>query len=186
MNKSQRDTIAERIARTKKPTNRISNPYNYKKLFINLAFIISIFWGMYTVDASAIRINFYDENTLLAIPTVTITDSNGSSYTSDVNGLWDVNLTGAKSLDISKTGYATRPLDFNFVTDANYNFLLNPTSLDSNIQFLVKDENNSVWGNKYLMFAKQNDPNLPKKIVISEYLYTSNSTEVTLGALFGQ
>lgn len=126
---------------------------NFKYLFVFLFLFIS----MSFVSAYNIRVNFYDENSLSAISTVTITDSNGSTYTSDVNGLWTASLTGAKSFDISKTGYATRPLDFNFIADANYNFLLNPTSLDANIDFLVRDSNNNLWTSKYLVFKNTSD-----------------------------
>jgi len=123
---------------------------NFKYIFVFLFLALT----MSFVSAHTININFYDENSLNAIPTVTITDSNGSSYTSDVNGLWSVDLVGAKSFDISKTGYDSRPLEFYFTADANYNFLLNPTGLDSNIGFIVKDSNNNLWTNKYLMFQQ--------------------------------
>ena len=125
---------------------------NHKLNWIFVVMFLAISINM--VSAYNIRINFYDENSLSAIPTVTITDSNGSTYTSDVNGLWVADLTGAKDLTISKTGYDSRKLQFYFKTDANYNFLLNPTGLDSNIGFIVKDSNNNLWGNKYLMFNK--------------------------------
>ena len=113
-----------------------------------------LFTTMSFVSAHTININFYDESTLSVIPTVTITDANGSTYTSDVNGLWVADLTGAKSFEISKTGYDTRPFEFYFTADANYNFLLNPTTLDSSINFLVRDTNNNLWNNKYLMFQQ--------------------------------
>jgi len=106
----------------------------------------------YTIREPITNITFYDENSLSAIPTVTITDANGSTYTSDINGLWVASLTGAKDLTISKTGYDSRKLQFYFNTDANYNFLLNPTGLDSNVDFLVTDLNGNVWNNKYLQF----------------------------------
>lgn len=125
------------------------------------------------VSAHAIQINFYDENSHTAIPTVTITDANGSTYTSDVNGLWIADLTGPKELVISKTGYDSRPLQFYFNNDANYNFLLNPTGLDSNIGFIVKDSNNNLWTNKYLMFNKNiGYYNIP------EISFDSNLTEI--------
>lgn len=123
---------------------------NFKYIFVFLFLALT----MSFVSAHTININFYDENSLSAIPTVTITDANGSIYTSDVNGLWSVDLVGAKSFEISKTGYATRSFEFYFNADANYNFLLNPTGLDSNIGFIVKDSNNNLWTNKYLMFSK--------------------------------
>jgi len=113
---------------------------------------------MSTVSAHTIRVNFYDENTLIAIPTVTITDANGSTYTSDVNGLWTASLTGAKSFEISKAGYDTRPFEFYFKADANYNFLLSPTGTDSDIEFTVLDTSNNAWNNKYLMFNTNGEP----------------------------
>ena len=136
--------------------------YLFVFLFLTLA--------MGFVSAYTINVNFYDENSLSVIPTVTITDANGSTYTSDVNGLWTTSLTGAKDLTISKAGYDSRKLQFYFNADANYNFLLNPTGLDSNIGFIVKDTNDNLWSNKYLMFADIN------KIPTSEYLKDTDST----------
>lgn len=129
-----------------------------KQNFRFILVFLFLFITMSFVSAHAIRINFYDENSLSAIPTVTITDTNGSTYTSDVNGLWTADLTGAKSFEISKTGYDSRPLKFYFTADANYNFLLNPTGLDSSIGFIVKDSNDNLWTNKYLMFKKNFNP----------------------------
>lgn len=145
--------------------------FKYTLVFLFLALTMSF------VSAHAIQINFYDENSLSAIPTVTITDSNGSTYTSDVNGLWSIDLTGAKEFEISKTGYDSRPLEFYFTADANYNFLLNPTGLDSSIGFIVKDSNNNLWTNKYLMF-NNNGYTIP--ILNTTYVETitdSNNTE---------
>lgn len=125
-----------------------------------------LFITMSFVSAHAIQINFYDESTLSAIPTVTITDANGSTYTSDVNGLWIADLTGPKELEISKTGYDSRPFEFNFSADANYNFLLNPTGLNSSIDFIVKDSNNNLWRNKYLMFYDNGESTAEKELDI--------------------
>ncbi len=144
---------------------------NFKYL-IPLMFLILLAIPSYAYD---IRINFYDENTLLAIPEVTITDSNGSTYTSDANGLWSVSLTGAKSFEISKTGYDTRPFEFYFKSDANYNFFLSPTGTDSDIEFLVKDTNDNLWTNKYLMFYK-------KGYNITEMVGDANADEVNSNA----
>ncbi len=142
---------------------------NFKFILVFLFLFIS----MNFVSAHTINITFYAESTLSAIPTVTITDSNGSTYTSDVNGLWTADLVGAKSFEISKTGYNSRPLDFYFNEDANYNFLLNPTGLDSNIGFIVKDSNSNLWTNKYLQF----DKNTIFFIPTSEYIYFTEATE---------
>lgn len=149
--------------------------FKFILVFLFLALTMSF------VSAHAIRINFYDENSLSAIPTVTITDANGSTYTSDVNGLWNVNLVGAKSFEISKTGYDSRPLEFYFTEDANYNFLLNPTGLDSSIGFIVKDSNNNLWTNKYLMFDTNNfnNYNIIKEKgfeTITNWTYTESSS----------
>lgn len=134
--------------------------------------------------AYTIRMNFYDENTLLPIPTVTITDSNGSTYTSDVNGLWTADLVGAKSFEISKTGYDTRPFEFYFTADANYNFLLSPTGTDSDIEFLVKDTNDNAWTNKYLMVIRdKNSSYYPTKIIYNndiEYTTTNPDWELKI------
>lgn len=118
------------------------------KYLIPLMFLILLAVPSYAYD---IRVNFYDE--LSAIPTVTIADANGSTYTSDANGLWVASLTGAKDLEISKTGYDTRKFEFYFKADANYNFLLSPTGTSSDIEFLVKDTNDNAWANKYVMFS---------------------------------
>lgn len=141
------------------------NSYKFILVFLFLLITMSF------VFAHNININFYDENSLSAIPEVTITDANGSTYTSDVNGLWTTDLVGAKSFEISKIGYATRPFEFYFNADSNYNLLLNPTGLDSNIGFIVKDTNDNLWNNKYLMFAK-------KDFNITEIIGDTNADEV--------
>lgn len=137
-------------------------------------------WSSTTFDARnpTNNIIFYNENTLSAIPTVTITDANGSTYTSDINGLWSVDLVGAKSFEISKAGYDSRPFEFYFTADANYNFLLNPTGLDSNIGFIVKDTNNNLWTNKYLMF--QQDKSVNTKL-LGSYLNAYNGVGTNAG-----
>lgn len=128
----------------------------FRHLFVFLFFIISV----NIVLAYNVNIQFYDENTFFPLGDVTITDSNGSTYTSDVNGLWAASLAGAKELEISKTGYGTRNFNFYFNADANYNFLLSSTGLDSNIEFLVLEPDNTVWSNKYLMFKNNLFPDI--------------------------
>lgn len=115
----------------------------------------SIVTKTYEVREPITNFNFYDENTLLSIPTVTIADANGSTYTANGSGLWTTSLSNvAKSFTISKTGYDTRDLDFYFKRqDANFNFMLSQDGNSTAIEFLVKDENGIAWTSKYLMFV---------------------------------
>ncbi|HOZ55171.1 MAG TPA: FN3 associated domain-containing protein [Clostridia bacterium] len=110
----------------------------------------------YTIREPITTITFRDENTLAIIPTVTITDANGSTYTSDDSGVLTTSWSNiAKSLIISKTGYDSRPLQFYFKReDFDYNFLLTLDGNSVNIGFIVKDTNDNLWGNKYLVFKK--------------------------------
>jgi len=135
--------------------------YLFVFLFLTLA--------MGFVSAHTIRINFYDENTLSAIPTVTITDANGSTYNSDESGVLTTSWSNiAKSLTISKTGYDSRPLQFYFKRqDFDANFLLSQDGNSVSIGFIVKDSNNTLWENKYLVFKKNND-------IINSLLTTSS------------
>lgn len=155
------------------------------KYLIPLMFLIMLAMPSYAYD---IRVNFYDENSFSAIPTVTITDANGSVYTSDANGLWVASLTGAKSFEISKTGYDTRPFELYFKADANYNFLLSPTGTSSDIEFLVKDTNDSAWSNKYLMFNRtglylENKPLDRSFETITNWTYSES--DITSGYITG-
>lgn len=149
------------------------------KYLIPLMFLILLAVPSYAYD---IRVNFYDESSLSAIPTVTIADANGSVYTSDANGLWVASLTGAKSFEISKTGYDTRPFEFYFKADANYNFFLSPTGTDSDIEFLVKDTNDNAWTNKYLMFKTNGESTTEKQLNIYQ---TTTGTDTDDPLTFG-
>jgi hypothetical protein len=133
----------------------------------------SIVTKTYEVREPITNFYFYDENTLSAIATVTITDANGSTYTSDVNGLWTTSLSNiAKSFTISKTGYDTRDLEFYFKRqDANFNFMLSQDDNSSSINFLVKDANDNLWANKYLMFV--NDTNIITSVLTSATGYAT-------------
>ena len=133
----------------------------------------SIVTKTYEVREPITNFYFYDENTLGAIATVTITDSNGSIYTSDGDGLWTTSLSNvAKSFTISKTGYDTRDLEFYFKRqDANFNFMLSQDDNSSSINFLVKDSNDNLWSNKYLMFV--NDTNIITSVLTSATGYAT-------------
>jgi len=144
----------------------ISSTTTLKAIAYDNSYYSSVLTNLYEVRPYLTTFTFKDENTTSAIPTVTITDSNGSVYTSDGSGIWSLSYSGAKSFDISKTGYDSRPLEFYFNADANYNFLLNLTGLDSNIGFIVKDSNDNLWTNKYLMF-KTTDGNIINSILTS-------------------
>ncbi|HRY74156.1 MAG TPA: FN3 associated domain-containing protein [Candidatus Dojkabacteria bacterium] len=131
----------------------------------------------YTIREPTTIITFRDENTLAVIPTVTITDANGSTYTSDESGVLTTSWSNiAKSLIISKTGYDSRTLQFYFKReDFDSNFLLTLDGNSVNIGFIVKDANDNLWGNKYLVFKKGTD--------IINSLLTSSSGEATASLL---
>lgn len=141
----------------------------------------SVITEVYTYSIPIIKIYFYDENSMLPLTnTINILDSNGSTYHPDVNGLWNTTLALYKSFTISLTGYTTRYLDYNFMADGNYNFLMLPTTLGSNIEYEARDMNNNLWNNKILSFQRETDYNyIGNNIIVTPYILDSNSTEVS-------
>lgn len=120
-------------------------------------------WSSTTFDIvqAEITLNIYNENTLLPISTVKITDSNGTTYDTNATGYINLGqLSGDKSFTISKTGYDSRKLDFFFkISDYyNWNFALAQDGNSESIGFIVKDSNDNLWTNKYIMFS--NDGNI--------------------------
>lgn len=120
-------------------------------------------WSSTTFDIiiAEIILNIYDENTLLPISTVRITDSNGTTYDTNASGYINLGqLSGDKSFTISKTGYDSRKLDFFFKLSDYYdwNFALTQDGNSENIGFIVKDSNDNLWTNKYILFS--NDGNI--------------------------
>lgn len=127
-------------------------------------------WSISTFDVekAEVILNIYDENTLLPISTVRITDSNGTTYDTNATGYINLGqLSGDKSFTISKTGYDSRKLDFFFkVSDYyNWNFALTQDGNSVSIGFIVKDSNDNLWSNKYLMFV--NDTNIITSVLTS-------------------
>jgi hypothetical protein len=128
-------------------------------------------WSSTTFDIvqAEIILNIYDENTLLPISTVRITDSNGTTYDTNATGYINLGqLSGDKSFTISKTGYDSRKLDFFFKVSDYYdwNFALTQAGNSESIGFIVKDSNDNLWANKYLMF-KTTDGNIINSILTS-------------------
>jgi hypothetical protein len=120
-------------------------------------------WSSTTFDIvqAEIILNIYDENTLLPISTVRITDSNGTTYDTNATGYISLGqLSGDKSFTISKTGYDSRKLDFFFKVSDYYdwNFALTQDGNSESIGFIVKDSNDNLWTNKYILFS--NDGNI--------------------------
>jgi hypothetical protein len=133
-------------------------------------------WSSTTFDIvqAEIILNIYDENTLLPISTVKITDSNGTTYDTNTTGYINLGqLSGDKSFTISKTGYDSRKLDFFFKMSDHYdwNFALTQDGNSKSIGFIVKDSNDNLWSNKYLMFV--NDTNIITSVLTSSTGYAT-------------
>jgi hypothetical protein len=123
----------------------------------------------FNIIQAEIILNIYDENTLLPISTARITDSNGTTYDTNATGYVNLGqLSGDKSFTISKTGYDSRKLDFFFKVSDYYdwNFALTQAGNSESIGFIVKDSNDNLWTNKYLMF-KTTDGNIINSILTS-------------------